>query len=356
MVISTAEMERNEEQEEKSRLSKEEREAKLKKLMALKAKLAKMEQEKQKESEDQYKTQNQDVWVPPGSDNSNTYAKSQVMTLEKQKTTTSKSEKVEDEPFLREIDKELDDLEKQFANELQEINLKEIEGQDSVIDKITAQLGKETILSKTKQGEMSDIDVELEKLENEIELEQKKAAVTVSIFDQLCEEHDWLKDPQYGFMYTMPNKKKNERDFESWLDDWNKVLFDYAKIASKHVVYSKKLLSEKPWSEFRNRTDSIKEISDFLVKKKVAEWLDRKKQMLRVYWRSLEAWADEIVKWARENAYTEPIMLQDIRDSRQPFSNLPKEDLEKIFKIIDKQGKGERYKLSNGERAIIIHF
>jgi len=207
--------------------------------------------------------------------------------------------------------------------------------------------------SLTKR-DLKDIDNELEKLEAEIDLEQKKAAIIISIFDQLSEEHEWVKEPQYGFMYSMPDKKTQKRDFESWIDVWSKVLFDYARIASDHIIYSKTLLSEKPWSDFKDRTTAIQEITNNLVKQKVAEWLGKKKEKLRIYWLSLEEWADKIVLWAHEIAFTEPIFITDIKEAEQDFSSLPDEDIIKTFNIIAKQGRGTKIKLENDVIAIQI--
>ena len=84
--------------------------------------------------------------------------------------------------------------------------------------------------------------------------------------------------------------------------------------------------------------------------------MDQKKEKLRVYWKSLEAWADAIVEWAKDNAYTEPLFITDIRESNEPFNNLPDNDLIKIFNLIDKNKEGTRTKLKNGDVAITIKF
>ena len=89
---------------------------------------------------------------------------------------------------------------------------------------------------------------------------------------------------------------------------------------------------------------------------KTAEWLDKKKEKLRIYWKSLEAWADAIVDWAHNNAYTEPLFVQDIISANETFSNLPQEDIVKVFNIIDKNGQGSKTKLKNGDLVITINF
>ncbi|MBN2156532.1 MAG: hypothetical protein JW776_10860 [Candidatus Lokiarchaeota archaeon] len=253
------------------------------------------------------------------------------------------------------IKSELTDLESSIAHEVAHSTLEEEEYKLSSILNKLAGVSNETGKVELSKADLASIDDEIHRLEQEIELEQTKAAVVVSIFDQLCEEYTWLKEPAYGFMYSMPDKRKNKKDYESWLDDWSKVLFDYAQMAAKHIIYTKELLSEKPWSEFKDRTNVIQELADGLIKQKVAEFLDKKKEKLRIYWKSLEFWADSIVDWAKNVAFTEPIFIEDIREANQEFSNLPEEDINRIFNIIAKQGLADKVKIDN-KYAIKIIF
>jgi hypothetical protein len=257
------------------------------------------------------------------------------------------------------MDSELTELESNIAQEISPS--KSLEEEEKKINSTLNALAgisentEEIAKIELTNADLESIDKEILKLEEEIELEQAKAAVIVSVFDQLCEEYSWLKEPAYGFMYSMPNKRKNKKDFESWLDDWSRVLFDYAQIAAKHIIYTKEMLSEKPWADFKDRTIVIQEIADSLIKQKVAEFLDKKKERLRVYWKSLESWADSIVEWAKNIAFTEPIFIEDIRDSNQDFSTLPDEDINKIFNIIAKRGQADKVKIED-KYAIQIKF
>ncbi|MCP4763690.1 MAG: hypothetical protein GY870_18105 [archaeon] len=335
-MVITAEKERIRKKTTTSQSSDVERTKRLQKLKELKEKLAEMENQEKippKMEEINFKNDQEiETWEPP---------------LEEE------AEKIEDDTELNDIDTELSNLETQLAKEMENIEkLTEIDAQETKISKTIDKIAG----VKPESIKDSDLDAELNKLQQEIDMEQKKAAVIVSLFDQLCEEHDWIKDPSLGFMYTMPNKKKNKQDFESWKDDWGKVLFDYARIASMHIVYSKQLLSDKPWSEFKDRSNVIQELSEDLVKQKLAVWFDKKKEKLRVYWNSLESWADEIVEWAKEMAITQPIFISDINEAEKKFSDLPNEDIIKIFNIIAKQGYGEKHNLKSGESAITINF
>ena len=324
-VLITAEIEKKKPEKQKTSQLDDERVEKLKKLRLLKEKLAQIEHQGEKDS-------------PP-----------KVIDVKELAKETENTQ-------TQEMHSELTDLESDIA---QEISRPKVEDDDeklitSTINKL-AGVPEDVGQIELTEADMASIDQEIQKLEEEIELEQTKAAVIVSIFDQLCEEYTWLKEPAYGFMYSMPNKKKNKKDYESWLDDWSRVLFDYAQIAAKHIIYTKEMLSEKPWADFKDRTNVIQEIADGLIKQKVAEFLDKKKERLRVYWKSLESWADSIVDWAKEIAFTEPIFIEDIREANQEFSTLPDEDINKIFNIIAKRGQADKVKVEN-KYAIQIKF
>ncbi len=306
-VPITAEIEKKKPEKQKTSQLDEERAAKLLKLRELKQKLAEMEKHEQ-------------VDTP-----------SEVIDV---KLLTNEPESAEN----KQLDSDLSKLESSITQEITQTTFEDEEKKvSSTLNKIT---GVTDTVNEVKltEADLASIDAEIQKLEQEIEIEQTKAAVIVSIFDQLCEEYTWLNEPAYGFMYSMPNKKKDKQNYQSWLDDWSKVLFDYAQIAAKHIIYTKELLSEKPWSEFKDRTSVIQELADGLIRQKVAEFLDKKKERLRVYWRSLESWADAIIDWAKEIAFTEPIFIEDIREANQEFSFLPEDDIIKIFNIIAKQG------------------
>jgi len=123
---------------------------------------------------------------------------------------------------------------------------------------------------------------------------------------------------------------------------------DYAIISKSHYLYPRNLSTTKPFDKFTGRLTEILEICEGLVKKGTAEWVDKKKKdKLRVHWKTLANWADDIVNWARDNAFSEPIFIQDIRDSMEDFANLPEEDLMQIFKMIEKNKDGKIIKVQN---------
>ncbi len=200
------------------------------------------------------------------------------------------------------------------------------------------------------------IESQLIELEKEIVGEAGLIEKELSPYDQLLENYPWLEEPRYEYMYQIPNKTKNPDDFESWQNEWGKVLFDYARYAILHILYLTKLYSEIPFSKFENRKQAIKEIANKLVLDELGEWITKKQDKIRIYWKTLEIWADEIYDWAHEMGKLDPILVYEIRDANQEFSSLPKEDLEKIFNLLNKEGKGIVIKTDDGQIAFKIRI
>ncbi len=155
-------------------------------------------------------------------------------------------------------------------------------------------------------------------------------------------------------MFSLPNKKTDLKDYESWKNEWSKVFFDYARYAILHILYLRKLEFEKPFSKFDNRNSALKEIAEELVNKEQAEWLSKSKEKLRVYWKSLDNWAEEIYDWAMEISPLEPILIFEIRESNKDFNTLPHNDIIKIFKILEKDNRGKIIKLDDGQLSFKI--
>lgn len=219
---------------------------------------------------------------------------------------------------------------------------------------ITKQLGK--IDEGTYARDSQYVESQLQVLEEEIVGEKGLIEKEFSPYEKLLNEYPWLEETRYEFMYTIPHKKKEKNDYESWKGEWAKVLYDYARYAILHVIYLSNLYNEKPFSNFSNRTDAIKTIAEELIDQDLAEWLSRKKDQLRIYWKTLDAWGDEIYHWAIENGKLEPILLFELREANEEFSNLPKEDIEEIFKILEKGDKGSIIKMDDGDLAFKAKF
>jgi hypothetical protein len=222
-----------------------------------------------------------------------------------------------------------------------------------VEDLLSTEIGEldhKTIEKYTKQ-----IESELKILEEEILGEEGLLEKELTTYEKLLKAYPWLEEERRKFMYTIPDQKKNKDDYVSWKTEWAKVLFDYARFAVLHIIYIRNISAEKPFSNFTNREVYIREIAEELVDLNQAEWLSKKKNRLRVYWKSLELWSDEIYEWAYQQGRLEPIMIYELREAKsEDFSSLPLKDLEEIFKILAKDHRAKILKLENGQIAFKI--
>ncbi|MFW9894495.1 MAG: hypothetical protein ACFFD7_01665 [Candidatus Thorarchaeota archaeon] len=262
---------------------------------------------------------------------------------------------------LRELKKEKEQLEKEatqkhIINE-EDIKIADLSYIEEEFDKLEEILNSQTgeIDSKIYRKHAEQIDAELQELEEEIIGEKGLIQKKLTAYEKLLKAYPWLQEERKKFMYTMPDKTKEKNDYLSWKTEWAKILFDYARFAVLHIIYIRELNSQKPFSDFANREKYIIEIAEQLIDQKQAEWLSKKKEKLRVYWKTLDVWSDEIYDWAYNNGKIEPIMIYELREAiDEDFSTLPLEDLEAIFKILAKNRRAKVLKLNNGQMALKI--
>ncbi len=239
------------------------------------------------------------------------------------------------------------------TEEIYKGNLEEIENRLNDIDKYLLKQF-EQVDKNTYAENASYIEAQLQKLEEEIVGEKGVIEKELSPYEKLLNEHPWIEEPKYAFMYSIPNRKKNPQDYESWKTEWAKVLFDYAKCAILHILYLRELYTEKPFANFNDRKNAIHEIARELVDQELAKFLSKREEQLRIYWRTLDLFADDIYEWALDNGKLEPILIYEIRESKLEFSTLPKVDLEEIFRILSKDDRGNIIKLDDGQVAFKI--
>ncbi len=264
---------------------------------------------------------------------------------------------------LRKLKQEKEQLEIEAAqkqiikeDEIKSTELDYIEDQfDKLEDILSSKLGE--IDHKVYQKHAEQVEAELQTLEEEIIGEKGLLEKKLTAYENLLTAYPWIEEERKKFMYTMPDKNKNKIDYISWKTEWAKVLFDYVRFAVLHILYTREVITHKPFVNFTKREQYIIEIAEELISQKQAKWLSKKKEGLRVYWKTLEVWSDEIWKWAYDNGKIEPIMIYELREAKQEdFSTLPLEDLEEIFKILAKNRRAKILKLENGKLAFKIEL
>ena len=225
---------------------------------------------------------------------------------------------------------------------------------DKINDFLTSNLGKTD--EQTYEQHAKEIEAELALLEEEIIGEKGLIEKELSGYEKLLEVYPWLEEKRYEFMYSIPSKKELLSDYESWKKEWSKVFFDYARYAILHVIYVKQVAGDIPFSKFQDRNKAINVIADELINQGLAKYLTKKKDQLRIYWKTLDSWAEDLYNWAYDQGRLDPIMVFEIRDAKLEFSNLPRDDLEEIFKILAKNRKGKVIKSDEGQIALKIRL
>ena len=113
-------------------------------------------------------------------------------------------------------------------------------------------------------------------------------------------------------------------------------------------------IAEPPFKDLRNKVDSFKKISKILTDKEVAEWTDRRKRQLRVYWKPLEDWADYIYDWALKTGKlrldVKSIVIQETQES---FAKLPEKDLYIVLALMVEKEYAEWIDKKKGAILII---
>ena len=264
---------------------------------------------------------------------------------------------------LRNLKKEKEQIEKEATEKAiikqEDIKPSDLSYVEEQFDKLETLLSSEygEIDTKVYKQHADQIEADLQELEEEIIGEKGLIEKKLSAYEKLLEAYPWLEEERKKFMYTMPNKKKQKLDYTSWKTEWAKVLFDYARFAVIHIIYIRELNSQKPFCDFSKREEYILEIAEELISQKQAKWLTKKRQKLRIFWKTLDVWSEEIYRWAYENGKIEPILIFELREAKQEdFSSLPIEDLEAIFKILVKNQKARVLKLENGQKALKIRL
>ena len=151
---------------------------------------------------------------------------------------------------------------------------------------------------------------------------------------------EWIDKP---WMYVTP---EHQKQLDSWCADWSNFILEYARINIKHIIHIEEERSEYP---FRNKQakkeldrEQLQEIGDYIVAQEMGIWWDKKKIRLRLYWRTLDEWADIIYEWSIKTgraAGAERVMsIIDSQEAGRTWSTIPISDLKRIFNIMEDKG------------------
>ncbi len=151
----------------------------------------------------------------------------------------------------------------------------------------------------------------------------------------------WIEKKYY---WARPDPRKHPDLHQSWLEEWGSFLLKWAEATRTHVVSIPHLISEFPFNnpiiKAKLLEPEIREICEHLIYKNLAKWYDKTKRRLRIYWKTLEEFAEDLYDWAflRGESFA---TLMDLVQAGQPWSNLPPKELQQLMEFLVKERRAE---------------
>ncbi|MHA1428279.1 MAG: hypothetical protein ACTSQI_20025 [Candidatus Helarchaeota archaeon] len=190
-----------------------------------------------------------------------------------------------------------------------------------------------------KLSELEQLNFKLQEILDTSQIKAKHRKTREEILQELKEKHKFaFNSDEYPWMYNIVSLK-SEEELVEWCQEWANFLIDYAKAFLIHVVDIVNLVTEPPFTEFKqNRESYLKKIFDYLATRTtLAEWSNTEKTRLRIYWRSLEEWSEQLFDFMYLIG-TEVATLFDIKtygeEIAEGFATLPARDIIKIIDIL----------------------
>jgi len=199
------------------------------------------------------------------------------------------------------------------------------EQQTKVVEKERKVHRPEVIIIEPKEIEAVSEDITEEDITEVIDIQESQELLP-----------HWGTILESEWMYSIPTR---DEDRKMWAEEWSDFLLEWAQANSIHVFSVSTFLKEPPFNDLTGKVDAFRLIGQALVDKEVADWLDRGRRQLRVYWRPLEDWADILYDWAIKTGTT-LIDLKSIiiQESGEDFAQLPERDIAFLLTLIVERG------------------
>lgn len=152
---------------------------------------------------------------------------------------------------------------------------------------------------------------------------------------------NWIEKKYY---WARPDPQKHPDLHQSWLEEWSSFLLKWAEATRTHLISVPQLITEFPFNnpviKAKLLEPEIREICEYLIRKNLAKWHDKSKRRLRIYWKSLEEFAEDLYDWAfmRGESFA---TLMDLAQADQPWSNLPPRELQRVMELLVKEERAE---------------
>jgi hypothetical protein len=187
---------------------------------------------------------------------------------------------------------------------------------------------------------------------------EEAGELAIETEEVLVETEEVILMPPWGdlrqteWMYGIPPR---EEDRDMWAEEWSDFVLRWMEARDVHVLSVTAFIKEAPFNDITNKIDSFKLIGGVLVQKEIAEWLDRNRRQLRVYWRFLEDWVDIIYEWALKSGKLRlDVKSIVIHEEDYSFAKLPEKDLHRVLLIMVEKGLASWVDKKKGAIKIIV--
>ena len=142
---------------------------------------------------------------------------------------------------------------------------------------------------------------------------------------------EWVGKP---WRWMIPDDPKHK---QQWLITWGEFILDFARVLNFHILDIQEISLVYPFQNplIRKKLTQkqLVQISDYLVGIEKAKWWDDEKSRLRVYWKTLKSFTDELYGYAFQNGYG-MVTAFDIVKMKQSWSTLPPPDVRMLMKLL----------------------
>ena len=141
----------------------------------------------------------------------------------------------------------------------------------------------------------------------------------------------WVGKPWRWMIPDDPNLK------QQWLITWGEFMLDFARVLNFHILDLQEIglvyPFQNPLIRKKLTQPQLVQISDYLVEIEKAKWWDDEKTRLRIYWKTLKSFSDELYEYAFQNGY-DMVTAYDIVKMKQSWSTLPPPDIRMMMKLM----------------------
>ncbi len=132
------------------------------------------------------------------------------------------------------------------------------------------------------------------------------------------------------WMFTRP---KDERFLQSWRNDWAKYVLEWAEALIIHIISVNEMLSKDLFRKLSG--EDLIDVLEYMCNNNWCKWWDKKKTLVRIYWKSLEEWKDIIWNYGINHGFY--ISVWDLINAKEAFSTIPREELEFMLNALVKE-------------------